>query len=157
MAADTLTFGAKRAVLVMLRLACVLSLWHAPIPWVHIHSTDDAELANHIHHFHPELREAAHDGPEGWHWHTVLPPWGRNPSSTSEEDEPTPWTVVEFDPAVVVAALSWHVDVDHAVWNPVHQPMISSPWTHSACSADEFLGTYLQSRSAQQILSVCLC
>ncbi len=157
MAAEIPNSDVKQAFVVMLRLACVLSLWHAPIPWVHIHSTDAAELANHIRQFHPELLETALAEPPGWHWHTVLPPWGRNPSSTSEEEEPSPWTVIGFAPAVVVAAVSWHVDVDHAVWNPVHQPMISSAWSQSAGSVDKSLDTYLQSRSAQQILSVCLC
>lgn len=157
MAAKASKWEMKRAFVAMLRLACVLSLWHAPIPWVHIHSTDAAELGNHIRQFHPELLQTMHEEPSGWHCHMVLPPWGRNPASPSEEEEPTPWTVIEFAPAVVVAVVSWHVDVDHAVWNPVHQPMMSSHWTRSVGSGDEFLGIYLLNRSAQQILSVCLC
>lgn len=158
MFAATPTIDAKRTCMMVLRLACVLSLWHAPIPWVHVHTAHSVELANHIEHFHPDLATHLTDESVGWHWHAILPPWGRGPMSNSDDDEPSPLTVIEFEPAVAGVAIAWHVNVDHAVWNAVHQPILSAPWHHNAVgSPDEFLGTYLLNRSAQQFLSVCLC
>lgn len=150
-----LAFDVRRAVLVTLRLACILSLWHAPVPWMHIHSNDDAHLASHLRHFHSELSTVSHEESLGWHWHLVLPPWGQTPCSTSEEDEPSPSTTIEFDPVIVVAAMSRHVD--GAVGIPRHQPVISSFLPQTVGSRDELLGTNLRRRSKQQILSVCLC
>ncbi len=157
MSAATPISDAKRALVVMMRLACVLSLWHAPIPWVHVHAAHSAELTKHIEHFHPDLITHLENESVGWHWHAVLPPWGRAPSSNGDDEEPSPWTVVGFEPAVAGVTMAWHVNIDHAVWNAVHQPMLSAPWHPHVGAPDEFLGTYLQSRSAQQVLSVCLC
>ena len=60
-----------------MRLLLVLSLWHAPLPWVHSHAMAGpivdqvASLARHIDEFHPD---AAQDTLEaGWHMHLVLP------------------------------------------------------------------------------------
>lgn len=157
MIADVPAFDMRRAVLATLRLACILSLWHAPVPWMHIHSDDDVDLASHLRHFHSEPSTVPHEESLGWHWHLALPLWGQTPSSMSEEDEPSPCAKIHLDPVIVVAAMSWHVDVDIAVWNSMQRPKILPRWPQIVGSVDEFLGIDLRRRSEQQILSVCLC
>lgn len=130
MSAATSISDARQAGKVLLRLMCVVSLWHAPIPWIHVHSARGVELAHHLEHFHPDL--AGHHAEEsvGWHWHAVLPPWGRAPSSCPGDDEPSPLTAIGFEPVVAGAVVAWHVDIGHAVWNAVPQPLVSTPHGH---------------------------
>src|SRR5436190_15874990 len=66
----------------VLRVVMVLSLWHAPIPWIHVHEFEGPQverldsLSRHIAAFH------AHELNKGrpsvdWHAHLVLP-WCMN-------------------------------------------------------------------------------
>src|SRR5690606_12773720 len=61
----------------LVRLMLLVSVWQAPIPWIHAHATDDSarldqRLAYHLEQFHPNLRA---DGmaEAGWHLHFGLP------------------------------------------------------------------------------------
>jgi hypothetical protein len=61
-----------------LRVAIVVSLWHAPIPWVHVHELEGptvdrlALLSQHVSEFH--ARDVGGDaGPLDWHMHVILP------------------------------------------------------------------------------------
>ena len=61
-----------------LRVCLVLSLWHAPLPWFHVHAVEAAVvaqtpwLAEHVEEFHAELLEQT-TASLGWHVHLVLP------------------------------------------------------------------------------------
>jgi hypothetical protein len=61
-----------------LRLAIVVSLWHAPIPWLHIHEMEGPSvdrlslLAQHIAEFHGQ-DSGQPVAPLDWHMHVILP------------------------------------------------------------------------------------
>ena len=62
----------------VLRVVMVLSLWHAPIPWVHVHEIEGPQverlgaLSQHVARFH--ARELSRSGARlDWHSHLVLP------------------------------------------------------------------------------------
>ena len=68
----------KRGLSVIGRLLLVLSLWHAPMPMLHAHGTDLADLASagkfvdHLTEYHPDSALNSHID-FGWHWHLVPP------------------------------------------------------------------------------------
>jgi hypothetical protein len=57
----------------------MLSVWHAPVPWVHLHETSgptvayDVQLQRHLGEFHPHLAAETQPASLGWHVHLVLP------------------------------------------------------------------------------------
>jgi hypothetical protein len=74
-----------------LHAVLIVSLWHAPVPWVHFHDLESPqvaqseELSNHVFEFH------SHDLLVGlkslsWHAHLVLP-WSLHPHSRQPDDE----------------------------------------------------------------------
>jgi len=78
-----------------LRVVLVLSLWHAPIPWVHTHDLDGPEVARleslsqHVAEFHARELSLGAERLE-WHTHLVLP-WclvHHFPCPDSDEREP---------------------------------------------------------------------
>ncbi len=79
----------------VLRLFIVLSLWHAPIPWIHAHDIEGPEvdrlplLARHVNEFH--VREVTHGQRHlDWHLHLVLP-WSLvHDTSCPDDDHPQP-------------------------------------------------------------------
>lgn len=69
--------SARRAVSALLHFCLLLSLWRAPVPWVHAHDTLDEHAAadtrfwaEHLERFHTDLHGHS---PHGWHWHFVFP------------------------------------------------------------------------------------
>jgi hypothetical protein len=62
----------------VLRIMLVLSLWHAPIPWVHAHEIDGPQvdrlqmLARHVNEFHARELTRGEQCLD-WHVHLVLP------------------------------------------------------------------------------------
>lgn len=68
---------------IVARLGLILSLWHAPIPWLHHHGTNVAETSSpllaaefrdHLYSFHRTAE--LNSGEEfGWHCHWLLPSW----------------------------------------------------------------------------------
>jgi hypothetical protein len=78
-----------------LRVAIVMSLWHAPIPWVHVHELEGPAvdrlmlLSQHVSEFHArELGAGARS--LDWHMHVILP-WGLNhhaPCPDQDNHEP---------------------------------------------------------------------
>jgi hypothetical protein len=76
---------------VALRAALVLSLWHAPIPWVHFHELPASPvesfdwLAEHVAEFHSADVEAGRTELD-WHVHLVLP-WTLNVQHSGCPDE----------------------------------------------------------------------
>jgi hypothetical protein len=79
----------------MLCVALVLSLWHAPIPWVHVHDLEGPQverlqlLSQHVADFHArDLGQGA--ARLAWHAHLVLPWCLINHSPCPEGDEREP-------------------------------------------------------------------
>lgn len=75
----------------ILRIVLALSLWHAPIPWLHCHDLDGTEvehtaaLSHHVHGFHQSaLEHGVRHAP--WHAHLLLP-WCNETLPCSEGDE----------------------------------------------------------------------
>lgn len=68
---------------IVARLGLILSLWQAPIPWLHSHGTDVSEITSplfacdfceHLRTFHSA--DELNSGEEyGWHCHWILPSW----------------------------------------------------------------------------------
>ena len=82
---------------VIARFGLIVSLWQAPIPWIHSHGTNPPELANSLkscefqHHlslFHNDA-EMSSDEDFGWHCHWILPVW------VFGSEEPT-WTAIRI-------------------------------------------------------------
>src|SRR5262249_55342873 len=76
--ARTLQRSIRRLTCRILRVVLALSLWHAPIPWVHAHEIDGPEvdhslvLSRHVAEFHSrELSQG--ERRLDWHMHLVLP------------------------------------------------------------------------------------
>lgn len=93
-AVRTFLVGMTRAVRPVdagLRMLLVLSLWHAPIPWIHTHAVagpivDHVDsLSRHVHEFHEE-DAAQGETALGWHAHLVLP-WCFDGSDSCPSDE----------------------------------------------------------------------
>ncbi len=55
-------------------LPLLMSLWHAPMPWLHSHGVAVAghDLHHHLEHFHGNASHAASET-SGWHWHFAWP------------------------------------------------------------------------------------
>jgi hypothetical protein len=77
------------------RLSLIVSLWHAPVPWVHQHSADAPDLTVHLATHH------AHDHGEacGWHMHCELPLWGHTDDGAPTGDHSESPGRLFFDPA----------------------------------------------------------
>ena len=86
-----------RIVLTISRLCLILSLWQAPVPWLHCHGSDMASVASatsthersyHLIRFH-QSDDLETDASFGWHYHWVLPFWSRTFDQTSHEELPS--------------------------------------------------------------------
>ena len=103
-----ITTGFRQIGLIAVRLSLLISLWQAPIPWIHRHTSDEAvstastaNLASHFVRFHD--RSSLEQIDElGWHCHWVLPNWSHALDDTPD-DEPPAKERVSFDQATVTA------------------------------------------------------
>lgn len=95
-------FGMVSAILA--RLCMLLSLWQAPIPWLHNHGTSTSlilpvtaaqELDSHLIVFHPSVDRRI-EREFGWHCHWVLPAW-KHALDDTPDDEPPLQEVIVFD------------------------------------------------------------
>jgi hypothetical protein len=106
----------------------MVSLWRAPVPWIHSHETLEAQglseqaLAWHVQHLHPQ--EAEHSI-FGWHVHLSLP-WevSNEPSPLREPDAPKPRSVYEMP--YVVSPATDTVDVDRHASHFAAGPMLDA-------------------------------
>ena len=93
--------------MIALRLCLLVSLWQAPIPWIHRHGTetDDvitkagAEFRQHLTMWHGAI-ESDLDEDLGWHCHWILPMWGHALDETPDDELPSQ-EVLAFDQAMV--------------------------------------------------------
>jgi hypothetical protein len=103
----------RRTALIVVRLGLIVSLWQAPIPWLHSHGTDIAqiapatnatELATHLAIFHDDVAPGSeHDF--GWHWHWVLPSWSHALDDTPDDERPSE-EAVAFDTSTAAPSKS---------------------------------------------------
>ncbi|WP_010584357.1 hypothetical protein [Schlesneria paludicola] len=96
----------------VLRACLIVSLWQAPVPWIHSHGTEPVtvarvsatqDLVHHLALFHPAVNaEAAKE--LGWHLHWILPCWGHALDDTPDDESPAT-EVMTFDQATVSSAV----------------------------------------------------
>ena len=133
----------------LFRLACIVSLWQAPVPWVHIHAAE-VDLQEHLAAFHSHVDEFA---TLGWHWHAVLPPWGQTeptgdaPDATLRVQFATaiPGSVLDFGVAPAVSLTDMAIPTDQLRVIPAPVGM------------RHFLASLLADHTAQVVLNVRLC
>ena len=101
------------AFLVAARLCLIVSLWQAPIPWLHCHGTNlgqltsiasALELSSHLDTFHHYVK-ADLDDDLGWHFHWILPCWSHALDDTPDDELPSE-VVVAFDQATISPIVS---------------------------------------------------
>lgn len=99
------------------RLLLMLTLWNAPIPWVHVHGMPESAdgynrlLVEHLQVFHPGVNPAT-ESQSGWHLHWILP-----------------WSVADGGPCPANPVPDrTPTDVDGpAETRPVHSPRFTAP------------------------------
>lgn len=167
---------AVRVVDCALRTLLVLSMWHAPIPWVHAHDLagpivdQGGTLARHVEEFHAGLDHHG-EGDIGWHTHLVLPwclshhapcPLDRQGDESETHYlsglkfgvvQPAP-TPVSMGHALAVAYLP--VSELCALAHP-HNRLSMPIGPNARNRALHFLGTYGGSVSLGDLLSVHVC
>jgi len=162
---------------VAVRLVLVLSLWHAPLPWVHSHAVAESAdghshaLSRHVHALHAEDLEhgATHIA---WHWHLVLP-WcvegeTRCPSDDPSDDEGHIGFAMKFGVATSASQQMAH-DVGGLANDAFGCDGIAAACLTATSFADtshadpqrhrgrHFLETFGQTVSAAELLGVRLC
>lgn len=94
------------------RLCLIVSLWQAPVPWLHRHGTDVSKatsavsamaLKTHLAVFHPSTN-ANFDTDFGWHCHWVYPSWTHVLGQTRDDQLPAEESVA-FEPAIASSEL----------------------------------------------------
>ncbi len=133
----------------LFRLACIVSLWQAPVPLVHSHAAE-ADLQEHLAAFHANADEFT---TLGWHWHAVLPPWGQTEHSG---DAPNASLRLQFTAAIAAPV------IDAGLASPVSLTFLSVPTVlregpPAPVGVRHFLASLLAEHSAQTVLNVRLC
>jgi hypothetical protein len=143
-------------------LCLMVSLWPAPVPWVHSHDVHASEprLASHLTEYH------AHDGAdshEGWHLHfAYLWRLADDPQSPEEPQEPPPCqrpvTPATASPAILTAAPPTAAFLSDVVFDPLPS---GSSWAwdvsgHRICPGT-FLNSFADVIAPHQLLGVLLC
>lgn len=165
--------GRSRAVL---RAALIVSLWHAPIPWVHFHDLDGHQveeldpLAHHISEFHAgdvRLGRKTLD----WHAHLVLP-WAvtdhdacpGNETPAPRPDDVSPVMTPEATSLQSSMSLARHVptllaDGGNASFDvAVTQQEVVASATIPACGwCRHFFETYGRTSAVRDLSGVRLC
>ncbi len=133
----------------LFRLACIVSLWQAPVPWVHTHAAE-VDLQEHLAAFHANADEFS---TRGWHWHAVLPPWGQTEPAGDAPDatlrvqfvSAIPGSVLDFGVAPAFSLTYLTIPTDR-LWG------IPAP-----VGRRHFLTSLLADHNAQAVLNVRLC
>lgn len=96
---------------VVARIGLILSLWQAPVPWLHCHGTDlvagissqtAGELMTHLDSFHRPY-EINSDEEFGWHCHWIIPSWFHDSNETPDEHQ-SPSDSAGFDSVIPMMA-----------------------------------------------------
>ena len=144
------------------RLALIVSLWHAPLPMLHVHGADVEDPAtveafvDHLVDYHPDVAVNSHID-FGWHWHLVPPPVSHPGDDSSDKDCPhCPQDDQTLERSVQTSAVlqstcSWAT----TAWTVGD----SNPSQPIGCVATgtQFLDTYLGSVRLRTLLRVARC
>ena len=172
----TLARAAKKLAGRVLRVVMVLSLWHAPIPWVHVHELEGPQverlelLSQHVADFH--ARELSWGGTcLDWHSHLVLPWCLSHQHDCPADDDRNPGSDDIFGGAKVVAGglvagqsigqpttrafLAGEIPADEAAL--VHHGAGASAVLYGQASCRHFFETYGCSVAVRDLVSVRLC
>jgi hypothetical protein len=141
--------GCARWKATLFRLACIVSLWQAPVPWVHCHAAV-ADLPHHLAAFHQQADEFT---VLDWHWHASLPPWGQSESGDETPASPprlqfssaVASPVVDFETGPVISVGFFALPNDPARIAPIGD------------ASRQFLSSLLADQTAQVVLNVRLC
>lgn len=159
-----------------LRVLLVLSLWHAPFPWMHEHDLEGSvvesmgHLARHVDEYHGDAlrRGETHCG---WHVHLVCPS-AMDPSGKCQQSAPGD---APSDEGQVCGVLKFAVSRTNAraaddagfldagktlsslplAWMPIQRPTLTAGT--GVRPPPHFLGTYGDSVALGTLLGVCLC
>lgn len=133
----------------LFRLACIVSLWQAPVPWVHSHAAE-VGLQEHLAAFHADADELT---TLGWHWHAVLPPWGQAEHS---KDAPASTLRVQFSAAISAPVSDLGLAAPETL-TFLTVPTVLPQGPPAPESARHFLASLLAEHPAQTVLNVRLC
>ena len=117
---------------IVARVGLVLSLWQAPIPWIHHHGTSLPECASplascvfrhHIEAFHSPM-EANSDEEFGWHCHWILPSWTDAAEKMTDVQHSAPETglcnaAAPFDDKIVENLLFSVTTLSQDIWESI--------------------------------------
>lgn len=116
----------------VLRACLIVSLWQAPVPWIHTHGTDligaaragiAQDLVHHLALFHPSINPDSAQN-LGWHLHWVLPCWGHAIDDTPDDESPAT-EIMTFDQATVSSAVPVPVPDLVRTYRPLTLSMLS--------------------------------
>lgn len=127
-----------------LRIVMVLSLWHAPIPWVHVHEIEGpqverlASLSQHVADFH--ARELSWGKTSlDWHSHLVLPWCLNHQHDCPADNERNPGSDDILGGATVVAG---NLAAGHSIGQPTTRAFLAGTLpTDAAVLVDHDAGT----------------
>jgi len=160
----------------MLRVVIVLSLWHAPIPWVHVHEFEGPQverlvtLSQHIAEFHARDLVCGTASAE-WHSHLVLPWCLNHQHNCPADDERDPGSDDILTGTKVTAG---NLTAGHALGQPNSRAFLAGEFSaHEAVLGQQgtgangkicglsrfrqFIETYGSSVAVRDLLSVRLC
>lgn len=154
----------SRGLSVLVRMCLIASLWHAPVPLIHSHSSDIEESTSppvpveHLTEYHSGVPVNSHVD-FGWHVHFVLPADPIAEESCDEGGRPVRVPAddlfiacqVDFGSSVV---LSFEWESLHSVYAP---RVVCAEPVPLALTRPQFLATYLDSVSLRTLLRVARC
>ena len=119
MQAEISTSRLYRSCGIVARLGLILSLWQAPVPWLHNHGTNITEISSpllasefceHLLLFHGG-NELNSDEEFGWHCHWILPSWIHFADEASGVSGQKTDDVTRFDSVIPIPVTSGPVEV----------------------------------------------
>lgn len=158
-----------------LRAALIVSLWHAPIPWVHFHDlkgpqVEDLDpLSRHVAEFHADDLDLGRRAVD-WHAHLVLP-WALDLHDPCPGEDPIP---CPDDVCVIVTAEAANLQLSMSLDRPVpgpftiaghlpaqfalRMPEVVATATIPACGwCRHFFETYGRAAAVRDLAGVRLC
>lgn len=158
----TATKAAQSVFRTVLLVSVSVSLWQAPVPWLHHHRHDEEALAE------PQLalhllsmHKVANHCPDNWHWHFVMLAdiirGSGLPVPAGEGDAP----VLPKEHVVPDKCLTSDVSADCAAPLVVLNSLFATPLTPIVCSESlsrlQFLGDSANSLRLHLVLCVARC
>jgi len=135
------------------RLLLIVSLWQAPVVWGHQHSTDAADLAEHLALFHGGDFESCN---LGWHWHVSLPQ-GEAPCSPESPQSPRDSLPGVVDSVSTPGSHLLSARVLHELADLIPLAASGGSSLLTAAAGPNYLATWSAAHSPQQLLCRMSC